>query len=238
MHRIGICDDEMSTCTDLENMIYAFFKEWGEQCEVLVWNSAESLRRDMTNFHPNILFLDIELPSENGVSVGKFIREELLDETMNIVFISHKTNYAMELFQIHPYDFLVKPIQEGSLYSTIRKILNLDEIQNKEFRYTYNKRENCIPYRDILYFSSRNKIVIIHKCNGDDVSYYGKLSDIVSKLPFQFASISKSYIVNMTYVASWKSDTVEISDGTLLRIAQSQRGAFKKVMHNYSMRGI
>ena len=237
MHRIGICDDEMTTCTELENLIDDFFKSRGESCDIQVWNSAETLRRDMDKYRPNILFLDIELPFENGVSVGKYIRDELEDYAMSIVFISHKTNYAMELFQVHPYDFLVKPIQKESLFSTISKILNLEEIQNKEFRYSYNKVENSIPYGEILYFSSRNKLVIIHKCNGEEDSYYGKLVDIVGKLPFQFACISKSYIINMKYVVSWRSDSVTIGDSLRLRTAQSQRGEFKKTIHNYNMRG-
>ncbi|MBR5938771.1 MAG: response regulator transcription factor [Clostridiales bacterium] len=235
MYKIGICDDEKKMCTDLENMIDSFFKKRGESCEIQVWNSSESLRNDMPKFRPEILFLDIELPTENGVSVGKFIRDDLGDEAMNIVFISHKTNYAMELFQIHPYDFLVKPFQEELLYATISKILKLEEIQNKEFRYTYNRTEYSVPYGDVLFFSSRNKLVLIHKCNGEVISYYGKLKDIADKLPFQFACISKSYIINMKHVTSWKYDSVLIEDGTRLPIAQSQRNEFKKLMYNYSI---
>lgn len=44
-------------------------------------------------------FLDIELPGDNGVYAGKYIRETLNNDRMNIVFISHKTSYAMELFK-------------------------------------------------------------------------------------------------------------------------------------------
>ena len=70
MYKIGICDDEKKMCTDLENMIDSFFKKRGETCEIQVWNSSESLRNDMPKFRPEILFLDIELPTEYGVSVG------------------------------------------------------------------------------------------------------------------------------------------------------------------------
>ncbi len=53
---------------------------------------------------------------------------------MNIVFISHKTSYAMELFQIHPYDFLIKPIDENVLYDTMTKILQLEDVQKKRIQ--------------------------------------------------------------------------------------------------------
>ena len=152
---------------------------------------------------------------------------------MNIVFISHKTSYAMELFQIHPYDFLIKPIDDNVLYDTMTKILQLEDVQKKEFRYTYNKTGYSIPYGEIMLFSSRNKTITICKTDGESVSYYGKLSDIVSNLPFQFVCISKSYIVNIKCIKSWKSDAVLLKNGMEISIAQSKRASFKQAVFNY-----
>ena len=192
-----------------------------------------SLCRDIKEFNPQILFLDIELPGDNGVYAGKYIRETLHNDRMNIVFISHKTSYAMELFQIHPYDFLIKPIDDNVLYDTMTKILQLEDVQKKEFRYTYNKTGYSIPYGEIMLFSSRNKTITICKTDGVSVSYYGKLSDIVSNLPFQFVCISKSYIVNIKCIKSWKSDAVLLKNGMEISIAQSKRTAFKQAIFNY-----
>lgn len=237
MYKIGICDDEKTTCSELENIIDDFFKRRGESCDIQVWSTTEALRNDMKLFQPDILFLDIEFPTDNGISVGKYIRDVLGNDSMNIVFISHKTNYAMDLFQVHPYDFLVKPIRKELVCSTLVKILKLEEVQNKEFRYSYNKTDYSISYGEILYFSSNNRKVLIHKRSGDEVFYYGKLSDILEKLPFQFACISKSYIVNMKYIISWKYNNVTLEDKTNLRIAQSQRNDFKNTIYNYNIRG-
>ena len=169
------------------------------------------------------------------VRVGRYIRKVLNDDSMNIIYISHKTSYALELFQNHPYDFLVKPISKTILYTTLTKLLRLDEVQNKKFRYTYNKIGYSVHYGDILYFSSRNKTVFIYKTNGDVLSYYGKLKDIINKLPFQFVCIGKSFIINLKYIKSWKSDSVLLEDGTELGIAQSRRADFKKAIYNYGM---
>ena len=40
--------------------------------------------------------------------------------------------------KIHPYDFLIKPMEDNVLYDTMTKILQLEDVQKKEFRYTYN----------------------------------------------------------------------------------------------------
>lgn len=233
IYKVAICDDEINQCAVLEKIIIEYFNNRAEKCEVEVWYDSMSLCRDIKEFNPQILFLDIELPGDNGVYAGKYIRETLHNDRMNIVFISHKTSYAMELFQIHPYDFLIKPIDENVLYDTMTKILQLEDMQKKEFRYTYNKTGYSIPYGEIMLFSSRNKTITICKTDGESVSYYGKLSDIISNLPFQFVCISKSYIVNIKCIKSWKSDAVLLKNGMEISIAQSKRASFKQAVFNY-----
>ena len=46
-YRIGICDDEISTCSELEQYITDYFKEQLDSVEVLVWNTAEEFIKDV-----------------------------------------------------------------------------------------------------------------------------------------------------------------------------------------------
>lgn len=233
MYRIAICDDEINQCSEIENGIIRFFNERAEKCDVEVWYDSESLCREIREYDPEILFLDIELPKNNGVFAGKYIREILKNDRMNIVFISHKTSYALELFQIHPYDFLIKPVEMKCLYDTLTKILHLENVQKKEFRYKFKKIGYSVPYSEIMYFSSKNKMIIINMVGGNKKFYYGKLGDILAELPFQFVCVSKSYVVNIKYIKSWKSDLVILENGTEISIAQSKRADFKKAIYNY-----
>ncbi|SFO30113.1 two component transcriptional regulator, LytTR family [Pseudobutyrivibrio sp. UC1225] len=233
MHRVAICDDEKKVCAELENIISAFFQNRRERCEIEVWYDAKSLCSQIEAFGPDVLFLDIELPDRTGVSAGRYIRDGLKRDDMNIIFISHNTSYAMELFQIHPYDFLVKPLDSKTITSTLMKLLRLESVQKKSFCFRYNKISYSVPYGDILYFSSNNKTVIVHKINGEHMDYYGKLRDFINDLPIQFACIGKSYIINMNYIRAWKSDRVLLDDGVELLIAQSRRGEFKRNLLDY-----
>ena len=123
IYKVAICDDEINQCAELEKEIIHFFEKRAENCEIEVWYDSASLCGKIEEYNPDLLFLDIELPDNDGVYVGKYIRETLNNDRMNIVFISHKTSYAMELFQVHPYDFLIKPIDTNILYNTLNKIL-------------------------------------------------------------------------------------------------------------------
>lgn len=45
----------------------------------------------------------------------------------------------MELFKIHPYDFIIKPIDKEKVINNVSKLLELDEQDNNYFVYEYNR---------------------------------------------------------------------------------------------------
>ena len=82
IYKVAICDDEINQCAVLEKIIIEYFNNRAEKCEVEVWYDSMSLCRDIKEFNPQILFLDIELPGDNGVYAGKYIRETLHNDRM------------------------------------------------------------------------------------------------------------------------------------------------------------
>ena len=98
--QVIICDDEFSTCVQLENYIEKYSQEHFIKADIDVFYDGESLCEYLkSSSSVDLLFLDIELPKCNGVEVGKYIREKLENEETEIIYISSKTNYAMKLFQ-------------------------------------------------------------------------------------------------------------------------------------------
>lgn len=82
----------------------------------------ESLRAGQTLF---LLILDIELQAQNGVTVGNLLREELGDNATQVLYISAHTQYAMELFDVRPLNFLTKPLDEKKLSACVTQALEL-----------------------------------------------------------------------------------------------------------------
>ena len=102
--RIAICDDEIGTCSDIENMILNYAKLQALQIDTEVFYSGETLFKTIENKDKyGLIFLDIQLLQLDGVQVGKQIRERLGNEKISIVYISSKETYAMSLFHIFFY---------------------------------------------------------------------------------------------------------------------------------------
>lgn len=59
------------------------------------------------DFHPDVAFLDIEMPGMSGLEAAKRIRE--ISPRTNIVFVTAYSDYALDAFPLHPSGYLVKP---------------------------------------------------------------------------------------------------------------------------------
>ena len=101
----------------------------------------------------DILFLDIELGFETGIEVGAKIRSNLKNETMQIVYVSAKEEYAIQLFDIRPMNFLVKPINYKKLAFVLDEYERLFGFKSRFFTYNIGKRQYKINENSILYFS-------------------------------------------------------------------------------------
>lgn len=226
VYKIGICDDEISTCSELEIFIAELFKNLNEKAEIYVWHSAEVFMEDVPErIDLNMLFLDIELPKKNGVDVGRYIRNEVSNQSMHIIYISSKKSYAYDLFEIHPYDFLIKPIDKKKVCSEIKELLSLNEQDSRFFTYEYNRTRYTMQVGNIIYFmSDKHTVKII--CKDGEVKFIGKLKEIIHRLPSNFCMIGQSYIVNIRHIKECHSNDVIMDNNEVLKISRSYKKQF------------
>lgn len=232
--RAIICDDEKSTCAEMEQMLEHFALEKCMKLEVDVFFDGDALTQYLKREKaPDILFLDIELPGMNGVEVGKYIREKLRNSYMFLVYISSREGYAMELFQNQPFDFLVKPIKKERLYHVMGKIFNIVSKNERNFHYRSQGKNYHILYKDILYFQSdARKINIVMEDRTE--SFYGKLLDVEKVCPENlFLRIHKSYLINMHYVKEVTYEWIKMVNGDVLDVSKANRVSIRrKVMES------
>lgn len=227
--RIAICDDEPEICALLEKMLIDIFETKGVHYEIEPFYSGESLCEEMQRQIFELIFLDIELQKKNGIEVGRYIREELGNESVQIAYISAKTGYAMELFEFRPINFLVKPLEYSKVVKVIDKYFIIT-MQNNQF-FEYKKKTDFfkIPMSDILYFESKNRKIRVTTIQGED-EFYGSMEDIYTMVKYhQFLYIHKSIIVNYRQIKKISYEQIIMIDGVILPISQSRRSAIKKM---------
>ncbi len=223
MYNIGICDDGENICTSIENMLLQYAKENSVQVEVQIWYTGEGLSDYLAKGnHLDILFLDIELFKMTGIEVGSYIRNVLDNMGLQIIYISGKASYALQLFKTQPMDFLVKPILQEHINHAMDMAINIIAKRKERFEFRMGKDYYYITMGDIMYFESKGKKIKIVTSQGT-YETYGKLKDIVKELTDDFIMIHQSYVINKEYVLRYTYEMVELVNGTILTISKINR---------------
>ncbi|MDE7342103.1 MAG: LytTR family DNA-binding domain-containing protein [Lachnospiraceae bacterium] len=223
MYNIGICDDGENICTSIENMLLQYAQEKNIQVDTNVWYTGENLRNYLVSGgYLDILFLDIELFKMTGIEVGAYIRNQLDNMSLQIVYISGKASYAQQLFKTQPLDFLVKPVLQEQINEVMDMALKIAKKRNERFEFKQGKDYYYIPMGDIVYFESKGRKVKVVTMKAA-FEFYGKLKNIAKCLSDDFIMIHQSYIINKEYVFRYTYEMVELINGTILTISPVNR---------------
>jgi DNA-binding LytR/AlgR family response regulator len=208
MLKLLICDDENAFCSHLESLLFEYQNEKSIEIKTEVFYSGEKLLEYLKSPETgiDIVFLDIEMDGINGVKTGQILREEIGNNTTQIVYISAKDSYALELFQNRPMQFLVKPITKEDIFKVLDTYIKISVSMNTYFEYSSSKSTHKIILKNILYFESRLRKKLIHTTSGE-IEFYGGFSDLINNPVLKnFIQINRSLLVNPQNIAEYHND--------------------------------
>lgn len=224
--RVAICDDEIGFTTKIEDIILRVSRANGIKVEVSVFFDGITLLNDYmhNNARYDLVFLDIEMKQMDGLETARKIRE--MDELVYLIYVTSYSSYALEAYEVHPFQFLVKPIEEDLVikyYMMIHSKIISDAIF---YDYKYKKDYYKVWVSDIMYFESDRRVINIVLSDGSKRVYYDKLSKVEERLGKQridFWRIHRSLLVNVKYIVKKAYDYVVLSDGTVFYISEDRR---------------
>lgn len=226
--KIAICDDDINVQFVVEGFLQHILGEYDIESQIECFDLGDKLCETYEKGKFDLIFLDIEYEGKNGVEVGRYIREIVGDETVQIAYISGNTGYAMELFEYRPINFLVKPISEVEVKRIIDKYLIISNQKMENFQYKIGSDIFQVALSEIKYFSSRARKVILHG-KEKEAEFYGSLESIYSKIKGkQFLYVHKSFIVNYQCIKKMEYEQVILYDGTVIPISQARRSVIRK----------
>lgn len=232
MIKVAICDDEAYIGFLLEDIIKKIGETYSIEFCTDIFFTGEGLCNylDKGNVY-DLIFLDIELKTTDGIKVGRFVRKKFGIDVTQLVYISSKEKYALQLFKIRPLDFIIKPIRYNAVEEVMKETFEIINKNKTElFEYSFGKDVYKIPVKDIIYFESVNRKVYIHGIEKRD-EFYGTLKDIFESVSkFDFIWIHKSYLVNFSYIAKFSYNQIVLVNDTVLPIAQSKRKYVRNII--------
>ncbi|MFZ0455252.1 MAG: response regulator [Ignavibacteriaceae bacterium] len=200
-----IIDDE-----NLARQIVGKYLEDYDNIELLAacTNGFEGIKK-INEVHPDLVFLDIQMPKING-----FEMLELIEEPPVIIFTTAYDQYAIKAFEVNAADYLLKPFSKERFDESIEKAKlflrnkskQIDQIKklishnDKEKEYLERiivkdgSNISIIPVDEIKYIEARDDYVMIYSGMGKFLKQKTMKFMEMHLNPKDFVRIHRSYI--------------------------------------------
>lgn len=222
--RIAVVDDEAPICEQMISILEEIDSSLKLDFEIGPYYSGEALIKDLKAGEKyELIFLDIELIKMNGIDVSRFIRDELIDDSTQIVFVSGKNGYDRMLFEFRPINFIEKPVTLDKIMNVISKYLRIYSLNKEFFQYKVNRDNFLVKIDEILYFKSDDRKVII-ALNSKTDDFYGSLENVAKQIKGKgFFSPHRSYLVNYKFVRCFQSKKIVMTNDDVIPISDKNR---------------
>ncbi|MEO0575673.1 MAG: LytTR family DNA-binding domain-containing protein [Pseudomonadota bacterium] len=194
--------------------------------------SGKNLLEDVTQQAPAVVFLDIQMPGEDGIAIAKQLLQ--LRDAPLIVFVTAFSEHAVAAFELYAVDYLLKPFSDARLAQCIAKLEHaLDHpasYQHAQLAQTAWAKAK--PLERLVIKSSASVRIIdverIHRigANGNYVDIYhedgmhllrASLKQVLSSLPEgEFIQVHRSYAVRHRMISEIKHSDNERSVAVMI----------------------
>ena len=149
MIKIAFCDDDMEVLHQMNELLDRYRVERNEDITYAAFQSPFELLTEIEKgIRPDILFLDVVMPGQNGMDVAKEIRQ--YDTNMKIIFLTSSPEFAVESYSVGAYFYQLKPIWEESFFRLMDAVLA--ECEKKKKNSLIPDAVNpCCPIRILKY---------------------------------------------------------------------------------------
>lgn len=224
--RILICDDDRLFADNLKEIITTYFNKKNISLpEIAVYYSGDDMLND--TLVKDIVFLDVEMPGVDGISVGKRIMAE--NNKCIIIMITSYSEYLDDAMRFNVFRYISKPLDTKRLYRNLDDAL-VSYSQNQEKRITFECNHETVLCNtsSILFIEMEGKKVNIYTTN-NKYSIYGTINAFEDMLPKSlFYRSHRSYIVNLAHVVEFTQDTIHLDNKHSIYLSKRKHSDFKK----------
>lgn len=229
MLSIAVCDDNMLDCCNIARKIKSILEGLGEACIIHQFYSGKELLQTTEKF--DIIFLDIIMQDVDGMQTAEFIRKKAFDKIL--IFMSSSREYVFDAYDVEAFQYLLKPIDDRKLKSTLQRIVSKSEGHSQDFIIVNKERQRTKLFlEDIYYFEIKGRLIYVHEADRT-VSYYEQMGVLERNLQEKdFFRCHKSYLINLKYVDSYNRQEVILDNGERIMIAKRRYEDFcRKIIH-------
>jgi two-component system, LytTR family, response regulator len=231
-----IIDDEPAARSFLYNILK-------ENCPIIniidIAADVKSAVKLINNHSIDLVFLDIEMPQENGFALFEYFQNPKFET----IFCTAYSQYALKAFEVSAVDYIIKPISISKVVEAVEKAIKiagqnqiLERINAlKSNLNVQNLQKIALPLaeglvfvqlNDILYFEADGSYTQVVTTKGKTlVSKKIKNFDELLNNDVRFYRIHRSYLINSQRISKYHKrdgNFLEFENGDITNIAREK----------------
>ena len=230
MISIAVVDDDDADAERLQRIIERYFANDRARYALRRFKDGETFL-DGYGAGFDMVFLDIEMPGDDGMTVARRLRDKDMD--IILVFTTKVTQYAASGYDVDAIGYLVKPVD---YYAFALKMGKAERLAATKRNITIGLASDgetiYVSSKDIHYVEVRDHALIYHMTQGI-WKVWGRLRDAAEDLaPAGFVQCNRYCLINPAWVSTVSRDEVTVA-GTRIDVSKSKRRALMQTLVRY-----
>lgn len=241
-----LIDDEPSSLNSLKQKIVQHCPEVNI---ISVWDDPQKGANAIEELHPDLVFLDIEMPIINGFT----LLQQLTYKNFELIFVTAYDHYAIKAIRYSALDYLLKPVEINELKNAVSRAVEKKYIANSNLQLELllenivadkiKFKRIAIPTMQGLQFTKLDDIIYL-EASANYTKFYLRnnvkytvsktLKEFEDMLPADiFIRIHNSYIINKNFAEKYirgEGGQVVLSDGITLDVSKRKKSEFLKAI--------
>ncbi len=194
-------------------------------------NPLVALDQINNSLHPDITFLDVDMPQLSGMELAG-----LINAHTKIIFTTGFSDYAVSAFEKNASDYLLKPISFERFLISIKKVTeNLQSSSPKASTDHFFIKSNVkgkvikLSFADVIYIESIKNYLSIFTSDNKYITYL-TMKELEIMLPVsQFLRVHKSYMVNINTIKAIDGSSIQMKNNVVIPVGQT----YKFILNSY-----
>ena len=226
--RIAVCDDEERFQAQIRDLIEKIYNSLDVIVDVFSDGKKLLERYDANPY--DVLFLDIEMPSMDGITLAKKLRER--SENVFLVFLTSHVEYALEGYEVNALRYLTKPIREDKLREVLKYVMEKNS-GKRQLMIKSEGEELRLNVSDILYFEAQNQYVMIYEKKGAHL-VRANMADFEEELKDDgFFRIHRGYLISLSKVRKIAKSDVIMENDVALPVSRNNIKPLKEALYSF-----
>jgi two-component system response regulator AlgR len=183
---------------------------------------ALALAQDL---RPDLIFADMQMPRMGGLELARHLLK--MEEPPAVIFVTAHDEFALEAFEVHALDYLMKPVRAERLLASLMQagvrlaarsapseaaLAAASSDARRHFSISERGRIMLVPVEDVIYLRAELKYVTVHTL-GRDYLLEESLTKLEEEFDKRFVRIHRNALVAVDRITGFEKGALPDAEG-------------------------